>query len=422
MLIGNSAINYVITTHLNKLNNNCMPRLVIMPGRLWLKTAEELSDKYRSYRKFYNGIGTRDSVIINYSYSMNKFMDFLTKMKYVKNASEFEKLISFEPKQVTEALQDYVFYCNKKVKGVSVRSYLSGPELFFDMNDVLWNRRIVKKSIHRDDTVPGGAKAATDNDVYELIDVCNNRLESALLHFLFSTGIRPGAIDDPILKIKHLIKMPHGCYAIKVYDESKEGYWAFLTPEAAKALDNYINWRKMNGEEITPESALFRPTRKKKKLHLESSTARDIVYKIIRRSGIKRVKTGHRYDKAVIYMFRKRFNGKLKMDENNINSNIAEKLMAHNSKEIKLDTNYLDVPLERLFKEFQKAIFELTVSREERQKVEIQVKNQEIKELEAKEQTIDKLSEQVRDLKSTGPMTDEVKNFIKELVMDKINT
>ena len=177
----------------------------------------------------------------------------------------------------------------------------------------------------------------------------------------------------------------------------------------------------MNGEEITPESAIFRPTRKKKKLHLESSTARDIVYKIIRRSGIKRVKTGNRYDKAVIYMFRKRFNGKLKMDENNINSNIAEKLMAHNSKEIKLDTNYLDVPLERLFKEFQKAIFELTVSREERQKLEIQQKNQEIEELEAKEQKIDELSETVRDLQSTGPMTDEIKNFIKELVKDKIN-
>ncbi len=392
-----------------------------MPGRVWLQTASELSDKHRSYRKFYNGCGTRESVIISYSYGMDKFMKFLEENKYIKSQCDFDKLVKLDSKEITELLQDYVFYCNKKVKGVSVRSYLNGPHLFFDMNDAMWNDRIVKKSIHRDDTVPGGAKAATDNDVFDLIDVCNNRLESALLHFLFSTGIRPGAIDDPILKIKHLIKMPDGCYAIKVYDESKEGYWAFLTPEAATALDNYINWRKTNGEQITPESALFRPTRKKKKLYLESSTARDIVYKIIRRSGIKRIKTGNRYDKAVIYMFRKRFNGKLKMDDNNINSNIAEKLMAHNSKEIKLDTNYLDVPLERLYKEFQKAIFELTVSREERQKIEIQQKNQEIKELEAKEQTIDKLSETVRDLQSTGPMTDEIKKFIKELVADKIN-
>ena len=353
-----------------------------MPGKVWLKTAEALSDNHKAYRKFYNGCGTRKSVIISYSYGMSNFMKFLTDQKYIDDEHDFDKLLKFEPKDVTEALQDYVFFCNKKVKGVSTRSYLSGPELFFDMNDMLWNRRIVKKSIHRDDTVPGGAKAATDDDVFDLIDSCNNRQESALLHFLFSTGIRPGAIEDPVLRIKHLIKMPDGCYAIRVYDESKEGYWSFLTPEAATALDNYHNWRKLNGEEITLESSLFRPTRKKNQLHLKDSTARDIIYKIIKRAGIKRVKTGNRYDKAVIYMFRKRFNGKLKMDDNNINSNIAEKLMAHNSKEIKLDTNYLDVPIEKLFGEFKKAIFDLTVSKEERQKLEIQKNQEEITALQ----------------------------------------
>lgn len=391
-----------------------------MPGQIWLQTASELSDKHRSYRKFYNGCGTRESVIISYSYGMNKFMKFLNEMKYITSQYDFDNLAAFEPKNVTEVLQDYVFFCNKKVKGISTRSYLSGPELFFDMNDVLWNKRIVKKSIHRDDTPPGGASAATDDDVHDLIDACSNRLESALLHFLFSTGIRPGGIVDPVLCVKHLLKMPDGCYAIKVYDESKEGYWAFLTPEAAKALDNYHDWRRTLGEEITADSALFRPTRKKKQLFLKDATARDIMYKIIRRAGIKRIKTGHRYDKAVIYMFRKRFNGKLKMDDNNINSNIAEKLMAHNSKEIKLDTRYLDVPLEKLFAEFKKAIFDLTVSKEERQKVQIQKQSAKIIELEAKEQTIDELSETVRDLQSTGPMTDEIKKFIKELVKDKL--
>ena len=371
-----------------------------MPGQKWLQIASDLSDKHRSYRKFYNGIGTRESVIINYSYGMNKFMSFLAKRDYIKTQFDFEILAAFEPKQVTEALQDYVFFCNRNVKGVSVRSYLSGPELFFDMNDILWNRRIVKKSIHRDDTVPGGAKAATDTDVFDLIDSCNNRLESALLHFLFSTGIRPSGIVDPILQVKHLKKMPDGCYAIKVYDESKEGYWAFLTPEASKALDNYLNWRRMNGEEITQESAIFRPTRKKKQWYLKAETARDIVYKIIKRSGIKRVKTGNRYDKAVIYMFRKRFNGKLKMDDNNINSNIAEKLMAHNSKEIKLDTNYLDVPLEKLFAEFRKAIFDLTVSPKERDAVKLLEKDREISDLQKEKESKKDIQKQLDEIKS----------------------
>lgn len=371
-----------------------------MPGRVWLQTATELSDEHRSYSKFYNGCGTRESVIINYSYNMNRFMDFAADKKYIKNAGNFDQLSKLDSNDVTELLQDYVFFLNKRVKGVSTRSYLNAPELFFNMNNVLWNHVIVKKSIHRDDTIPGGAKAATDDDVSQLIDACNNRLETALLHFLFSTGIRPGGIIDPILQVKHLIKMPDGCYAIKVYDASKEGYWAFLTPEAAKALDNYLNWRKTNGEEITSESALFRPTRKKKQWYLHDFTARDIVYKIIARTNIKRVKTGNRYDKAVIYMFRKRFNGKLKLDESQINSNIAEKLMAHNSKEIKLDTNYLDIPIERLFKEFKKAIFELTVSDKERQKITIQKKQEKIDELEKKEITIENQQKQLDDMKA----------------------
>ena len=391
-----------------------------MPGQVWLQTASDLSDEYRSYRKFYNGCGTRDAVLISYSYGMSRFMKFLKEKDYIKSESDFDNLAKFKPKDVTEILQDYVFYCNKKVKGISTRSYISGPELFFDMNDVIWNRRIVKKSIHRDDTVPGGSKAATDNDVFDLIDSCNNRLESALLHFLFSTGIRPGAIADPVLKVKHLKKMELGCYAIRVYDESKEGYWAFLTPEAAKALDNYLNWRKIHGEEITPESALFRPTRKKKQLFLKAATVRDIVYKIIKRSAIKRVKTGNRYDKAVIYMFRKRFNGKLKMDDNNVNSNIAEKLMAHNSKEIKLDTTYLDVPIEKLFEEFKKAIFDLTVSREARQKLEIQKKDSKIEELEEKNKKINELSNTVRELQSNGPVTDELEDLVNYLVEKKL--
>lgn len=366
-----------------------------MPGKLWLVTASTLSDKHKSYNKFYNGCGTRESVIINYSYNMNRFMDFATDRKYITGESNFNDLAALDSNTVTELLQAYVFHLNKRVKGVSTRSYLNAPELFFNMNNVLWNHVIVKKSIHRDDTIPGGAKAATDDDAFQLIDACINRLETALLHFLLSTGVRPGAIIDPILCVKHLIKMPDGCYAIKVYDESKEGYWAFLTPEAAKALDNYMDWRRKNGEEITSESALFRPTRKKKQWYLKDNTARDIIYKIIARTSIKRVKTGNRYDKAVIYMFRKRFNGKLKLDENQINSSIAEKLMAHNSKEIKLDTNYLDIPIERLFKEFKKAILELTVSDEERQKVTIQKKQKRIDELEKKEITIDEQQKQI---------------------------
>lgn len=55
-------------------------------------------------------------------------------------------------------------------------------------------------------------------------------------------------------------------------------------------------------------------------------------------------------------MYRKRFNGILKMN-NNVNSNIAEKLMAHKKG---LDGVYLEPAREECFAEFVKAITELT--------------------------------------------------------------
>ena len=66
-------------------------------------------------------------------------------------------------------------------------------------------------------------------------------------------------------------------------------------------------------------------------------------------------------------MFRKRFNGKLKM-ENSVNSNIVEKLMAHKKG---IDGRYLRPTRDECYAEFCKAIQSLTVNKEEKQANEI---------------------------------------------------
>jgi len=92
-----------------------------------------------------------------------------------------------------------------------------------------------------------------------------------------------------------------------------------LTPEATKYLVRYINFRKEKHEVIDDDSPLFRPTLNTQVKHLRCSTAREMIADLIEKAGIVRVKTGNRYDKATMYMFRKRFNTKLKM-ENQVNS------------------------------------------------------------------------------------------------------
>jgi hypothetical protein len=47
-------------------------------------------------------------------------------------------------------------------------------------------------------------------------------------------------------------------FLIDVYKQAKEHYYTFCTPEARKAIEDYLNWRTKLGENLTPDSPLFR--------------------------------------------------------------------------------------------------------------------------------------------------------------------
>jgi len=217
------------------------------------------------------------------------------------------------------------------------------------------------------------------------------------------------------LKIKHLKSMPnlndpinhpHYCYAVQVYDESKEGYWVFLTPEARKVLDRYLNGRKLAGEKLDDETPLFTTLGSRwntKNNHLTDDNMKEILGRIIQGAKIQRKKTGNRHDKSLVYMFRKRFNTILKLNDR-VNSNIAEKLMAHKKG---LDGIYLQPTLEECYKEFFKAISDLTIDDNERLQVTNQKLEREKSELQEKEkgestsnkQLIDDLQTQLMQLR-----------------------
>ncbi len=117
------------------------------------------------------------------------------------------------------------------------------------MSRKIWHKKLVRRLIKKDDAEPPGKTSATNEDVQRMLDSIKHPREKALIHFLASTGSRPAGITDPILGMKHLAYMPNPnnpthehnwCYAIRIYDESKEGYWSFLTPEATIVLDRYF--------------------------------------------------------------------------------------------------------------------------------------------------------------------------------------
>ena len=91
-------------------------------------------------------------------------------------------------------------------------------------------------------------------------------------------------------------------------------------------------------------------------------------------------------------MFRKRFNTILKLN-NDVNSNIAEKLMAHKKG---LDGTYLQPTMEECYNEFVKAIPELTIDDSARKQFEIDDVNREKSELQKK---VDQINQMQNDMK-----------------------
>jgi len=163
---------------------------------------------------------------------------------------------------------------------------------------------------------------------------------------------------------------------------------------------------RLKGQTINDETPIFDSERRLENNALTSDFARVMIANLIKSSGMKRTKVSKfRYDKSVIYMFRKRFNTILKLN-NEVNSNIAEKLMAHKRG---LDGTYLQPTMEECFAEFVKAIPDLTIDPTNRQQLKITEQKEKITELEEKNQRIDEL---VKAQKNTTKTLDDMMNTL----------
>ncbi|MDH5462761.1 MAG: hypothetical protein OEW49_00430 [Nitrosopumilus sp.] len=367
-----------------------------MIGQLVLDYSTDTSKRYRSFRNFIRGI-SRESTKVTYVKFLRAFMKF-------HKIEDYDEMTSFSAQKIDEMLEDYIDELEGRgVKGITIRTNLAGIERFFEMNDCIWHKSRIRKSIKRDDGIPGGSEPITTKEIKRMLECTKSLRIKALVHFLASTGMRPAGLVDPVLKIKHLMPMPRPndttnqkwCYAVRVYDESKEGYWSFLTPEATEALDNFFAWRENRGEKITQESPIFINIENNKHTrfqHITDKNTRFIIDNLIRQSALKRKKVSdRRFDKSIIYMFRKRFNTTLKLN-NEVNSNIAEKLMAHKKG---LDGTYLQPTQEECYKEFIKAIPELTIDDSERKQIELDKFKQEKIESQDQSQKIEELNSKI---------------------------
>lgn len=264
-----------------------------------------------------------------------------------------------------------------------------------------------------------------------MLDSENKKRNRALIHLLASTGARKGSI--PELRIKHLKKMPHDCYCVLFYEDSIEEYCTFLTPEASKELDLYLEERKKDGEFLEDFSPLFRKHYQfgiQQVEAINNKTLDQIMERIVNRLKIREKKSSNRYDKMLEHAFRKRFETILKLDKD-IPVAVAEKLIGHKSyfddrgNKIQLDENYVVPEVDQLFEYFKLAIPKLTINDSTRKQFELDKIKEEKSELEnvnlVLKQTVkekDELAKKYRD-DMISPTTDKliiktVEDFLKK--------
>jgi len=155
---------------------------------------KENSEKFRSYRRFLRGISS-ETTKITYAKNLKIFMEF-------NKLENYDDVSLSSTKTIDEHFEDYIdFMLSKGVKGGTIRTNLAGIERFFEMNDCIWHKSRIRKSIKRDDGIPGGREPITTKEIKKMLECTKSLRIKALVHFLSSTGIRPAGLDGMNLKL-----------------------------------------------------------------------------------------------------------------------------------------------------------------------------------------------------------------------------
>lgn len=336
--------------------------------------------KPRSLLKFQESIKS-EKTLKNYSDHLRRFCDYYKIL-------DSDELLSFDIERLQIMIEDYTIHLKNTINPNSVPIYMTGVRHFCIMNRLMIHWEIVNKMFPEKIKRAGSSYWKT-SQIQKMLESTSSKRNRALVHFLASTGGRIGVLDYE-LTLKHLVDMPNSCKAILLYPDSKDEYWAFLTPEASQALEEYFDERKHDHEVFGPETPLFRSVyqlgiAKSKQLH--SAGAKSIIYRLINNAGVERTRVNRHFDIQMDHGFRKRFNTVLKLD-NDVNSNIAEKILGHKNG---LDGVYFKPTREQCLTEFIKAIPELTINDSLRQKSEIERLENEKSELEQRQFKIEEL-------------------------------
>jgi integrase len=172
----------------------------------------------------------------------------------------------------------------------TITGYLTTIKFFYEMNDVTslnWKKIArIKKPFRRE----ANDRPYTNSEIAKLLEKCDQRGRVCIL-LMASSGVREGAIHST--KPAHTERI-EDVYKIMVYKNDPEEYTALCSPECAKAIDDYLSYRKHCGEILKPSSPLIReqfnklnPEKAVNPHYVKEGCIKDIIYRAINDAGIR---------------------------------------------------------------------------------------------------------------------------------------
>jgi integrase len=210
-----------------------------------IKCMQVLDEQSKAYFNFINSLHS-ESTRESYRFCLEKFL-----YHYGINLLSFLKL----PQQdIINLVIKYLV--DKKVSRQYKNLITATLKHACEINDIVLNWKKIKKFVHSEKTgneTNGRDRAYTHQEIQKILGFCDQRIRTAFL-LLTSTGMRIGALQT--LKVDELEKIDD-IYKINVYSGDKEEYFTFCTPECAREIENYLEYRKRRGEKINGDSYLI---------------------------------------------------------------------------------------------------------------------------------------------------------------------
>ena len=342
--------------------------------------------------------------------------------KFNDQVDQFCRLVDMDIKITKQIIHAFVRELKdkvekKEIKPGTVTNYLKPIKALFAANEVDFSWKLINKSLPIVGKAPD--RAYTREEIQTLLAKSHDIVDDVIILLFSSAGFRVEAWDyltwGDVKFFYTKNKEPKGL-AIRIYAGDAEEYWTHATPEAQKMLLLYSSaWKNRFGKEPQPTDPLIVATKIIKPTRLRMDGVRTRIVRLLRSSGIRPIldDKNKRHEVPADHGFRKYFNTMMRRAK--VDYLDKEDLMGH---KIGLEGSYEryeEDDFER-FPEYQKAIPFLTISNEERDKVELIKKQQENDELEKKNK---KLEESQKNLNEQKKQITELKieqEKIKKLI------